>query len=276
MVVASGNTITAVTPANPAGPVNVTVTNPDGQSSTLAVVLTPLSNAGFESGSSGWIWNSSGAATIITNSAQAHGGNNFLQLTSQPTNLPSYGAILGTGSSWSSQFLPVNPGDKITFGGWITRVSGDGFARWTIAVADSNQSNSTYVSTANATANVWTLVQATYTIPAGKAFIRFYAEVYNNTIPAQSNFDDAILQRQLAVGGYTYLVASDAHIHRSEQRQCARRHRRDPDGQQLREWSDRQDRRRRRYECRGGERHHDYGDHAGTFSGHGECHGHES
>ena len=205
VVVASGNTITAVAPANPAGPANVTVTNPDGQSSTLAVVLSPLSNAGFESGSSGWIWNSSGAATIITNSAQAHSGNNFLQLTSQPTNLPSYGAILGTGSSWSSQFLAVNPGDKITFGGWIARVSGDGFARWTIAVADANQANSTYVSTANATASAWTLVQATYTIPAGKAFIRFYAEVYNNTIPAQSNFDDAILQRQLAVGGYTYL-----------------------------------------------------------------------
>ncbi|HET7892664.1 MAG TPA: IPT/TIG domain-containing protein, partial [Candidatus Sulfotelmatobacter sp.] len=206
VVVTSSNTITAVTPANPAGPVNVTVTNPDGQSATLAVVLAPLSNPGFESGSSGWIWNSSGAATIVTNSAQAHSGNNFLQLTSQPTNLPSYGAILGTGSSWSSQFLAVNPGDKITFGGWIARVAGDGFARWTIAVADSNQANSTYISTANITASAWTFGQATYTIPAGKAFVRFYAEVYNNTIPAQSNFDDAILQRQLAVGGYTYLA----------------------------------------------------------------------
>ena len=127
MVVTSSSTITAVTPANPAGPANVTVTNSDGQSATLAVVQTPLTNPGFESGSSGWIWNSSGAATIVTNSTQAHSGNNFLQLTSQPSNLPSYGAILGTGSSWSSQFLAVNPGDKITFGGWIARISGDGF-----------------------------------------------------------------------------------------------------------------------------------------------------
>ncbi len=206
LVVTASNTITAVTPANPAGPVNVTVTNPDGQSSTLTVVQTPLTNPGFESGGSGWIWNSSGAATIVTNSVQAHSGNNFLQLTSQPTNLPSYGAILGTGSSWSSQFLAVNPGDKITFGGWVARVSGDGFARWTIAVADSNLANSTYISTANVTANTWTFVQASYTIPAGKAFVRFYAEVYNNTIPAQSNFDDAILQRQVAGGGFTYLA----------------------------------------------------------------------
>jgi hypothetical protein len=34
--VASGTTITAVTPARPGGPVNVSVTNPDGQSATLA------------------------------------------------------------------------------------------------------------------------------------------------------------------------------------------------------------------------------------------------
>ena len=178
VVVVSSSTITAVTPANPAGPVNVTVTNPDGQAATLLVTLAPLTNPGFESGSSGWIWNNSGAATIVTNSAQAHGGSSFLQLTSQPTNIPSYGAILGTGSSWTSQFLAVNPGDVITFGGWVQRVSGDGFARWTIAVADSNLANSTYVSTANITSNAWTFAQASYTIPAGKAFVRFYAEVY--------------------------------------------------------------------------------------------------
>ena len=205
VVVANSSTITANAPPNPAGPVNVSVTNPDGQSGTLAVLVNPLTNPGFESGSSGWIWNNSGSATIVTNSALAHSGSNFLQLTSQPTNLPSYGAILGTGSSWNSQFLPVNPGDKITFGGWISRVSGDGFARWTIAVSDSNKANSTYIATGNSTAGVWTLLQTTYTIPAGKAFIRFYAEVYNNTVTAQANFDDAILQQQLAVGGYTYL-----------------------------------------------------------------------
>ena len=201
VVVVSSTTVTATTPPNSAGPVQVTVTNPDGQSATLVVYVTPLTNAGFELGKTGWIWNNSGSAAVISNSSLAHTGSNFLQLTSQPSNHPTYGAILGSGSS---QYLAVNPGDVITFGGWIERVSGDGFARWSIQVTDSNKANPTYASTANSTSSSWTFLQQTYTVPAGKAFIRFYAEIYNNTLQAQANFDDAILQQQSAVAAFTY------------------------------------------------------------------------
>src|SRR5579864_252946 len=55
VVVVSSTTVTATTPPNSAGPVQVTVTNPDGQSATLVVYVTPLTNAGFELGKTGWI-----------------------------------------------------------------------------------------------------------------------------------------------------------------------------------------------------------------------------
>jgi IPT/TIG domain-containing protein len=211
IVVVNNGTITATTPAHAAGPVIVTVTNPDGQSASLVITVNPVPNPGFELGSSGWLQSGSGTASVIPNNPSlAHSGNNFLQLTSQPTNHPTYNAILTNSSS--PQFLPVTPGDVITFGGWTEHVSGDGHDRWVLQVTDANLANSTYVTTASATSSTWTLFQQTYTVPAGKAFIRFYCEVYLNTVQAQANFDDAILQQQTAVGGYTYQVTAPLSI----------------------------------------------------------------
>ncbi len=124
---------------------NVTVTNPGGQSATLFASQAPLTNPGFESGSGSWAVNGAGTATVITNSpGAAHSGNNYLQITvTPPSTQLSFMALL----NGTSQYLPVAPGDVISFGGWASRVSGDGKARWGIEATDSNKANAAYLST---------------------------------------------------------------------------------------------------------------------------------
>ncbi len=200
VTVASDTTIMATAPAGAAGVANVTATNPDGQSAADVAVVMPTTNPGFESGGAGWSWNGSGSAKIIKNASLAHSGNNFAQLTSGVGNHPTYGGL-----SAGSQYFPVTAGNIITFGGWAQSVSGNGDARWSIQLTDVNRANPTYVFTSNATASAWTLLQNTYTVPAGKVWMRFYAEIYSNTVAAQADFDDAILQQQVAPALYTYL-----------------------------------------------------------------------
>jgi hypothetical protein len=203
VVVVNSSTITATAPAAGAGTVNVTVTNPDGQSATLSALVQPLANPGFESGASGWTFAGTGSATVINNSAQAHTGSSFAQLNSPAAgNHPMFVAILASGNS---QYLPVNPGDVITFGGWTSRVSGDGTAHWVLVVVDANKANPVYISTANVSTSTWTLAQKNYTIPSTGAFIRFETEIFSNTVPAMANFDDGILVRTVLGGGFTYL-----------------------------------------------------------------------
>ncbi len=203
VAVVNSSTITATSPAAAAGIVNVTVTNPDGQSATLYGVVLPLANAGFESGGSGWTFSGTGSAAVVNNSAQAHTGNDFAQLNSPASGKhPMFVAILGSGNS---QYLPVNPGDVITFGGWTSRVSGDGTAHWVLVVVDANKANPVYISTPNVSTSTWTLAQKNYTIPSTGAFIRFETEIFSNTVPAVANFDDAILVRTVLGGGFTYL-----------------------------------------------------------------------
>ncbi len=211
----SSTTLTAITPANPAGGiVNVVVTNPDSQSATLWGVQQPLTNPGFEGSPSGTGWTvlSFGTASIITNSSQAHSGNNYAQLTvSSPNTQVSYAASL----NGTSQYLPVNPGDVINFGGWAYRVdtnSGDGLARWQIEVTDSTQKNASYVTSTpnNVTTASWVQQQNTYTIPTGKANVRFWCQITgaSGSVTAQANCDDAFLTRTVPGGGFTYTLSA--------------------------------------------------------------------
>jgi len=208
--VVNGTTITATTPADPSGgAVNVVVTNPDSQAGTLWAVQQPLSNPGFESGSSGWTQTGYGTASVVNNSSAAHSGSNFAQLTVTPGDTQvNYIANL----SGTSQYLSVNPGDVITFGGWAYRVdanSGDGLARWQIEATDSNKSNASYVagSPNNATTASWIQQQNSYTVPSGKSYIRMWCQITgtNGSVQAQANFDDATLVRTVPGGGYTFI-----------------------------------------------------------------------
>src|SRR4029077_18391098 len=135
--VASNTSITGTTGSGTAGASNVVVTNPDGQSATLASTAQLLSNAGFESGSTGWKAGGVGSTTVQNNPTNAHGGNNYADLTAAAGNHPFYQG-LGAGNT---PYFAVNVGDQISFGGWASRVSGNGSARWTIEATDRNKAN---------------------------------------------------------------------------------------------------------------------------------------
>jgi IPT/TIG domain len=183
VTVGTNSTITATSPAANAGNANVVVINPGGQTS----ILTPLSNPGFESGSSGWQFAGTGTSTIVNNSTQAHSGPQFAQLNSAAGNHPYLSGIL----SGNSVYLPVNPGDVITFGGWAALIAGGGTVHWVLQVTDVNKANAAYSSTPNVTSSSWTYYQSSYTIPSNGRYARFYCEIYNNAVAATADFDDA-------------------------------------------------------------------------------------
>ena len=205
VTVVNSSSITATTPANTAGTVNVTVTNPDGQSATLAGTSSPLANAGFESGAVNWVLaGSGGAASILSNSANAHSGTGYAELSAPAAN--GHPVVYAATSSNVPMYFAVNPGDILNFGGWAYHVSGDGKARWGIEVSDANKSHAVYVSASpyNITTSSWVNFQSSYTVPTGMAFVRVYCEVVGSTGPAVDRFDDALFQRTVPGGGFTY------------------------------------------------------------------------
>jgi phospholipase C len=207
-VSANGTTITATTPADPSGGVvNVVITNPDSQTTTLWAIQQPLTNPGFESGASGWTAGGFGTVAVINNPAQAHSGNDYAQLTvASPNTQVDYIAQL----DGSSEYLPVNPGDVITYGGWAYRVdtnSGDGLARWQIELSGSAKTSYQASSPNNVTTASWVQQQNTYTVPAtGVSNVRFWCQITNTSgnVTAQANFDDAFFTRTVPGGGFTY------------------------------------------------------------------------
>ncbi len=203
--VVNSTSITATTPPNAAGTVSVTVTNPDGQSATLAGTSSPLANPGFESGAVNWVLSGSGgAASILSNSVNAHAGAGYAELSSPAAN--GHPVVYAATSSNVPMYFAVNPGDILTFGGWAYHVSGDGKARWGIEVSDLNKSHAVYVSASpfNVTTSSWVNFQSSYTVPSGMAFVRVYCEIVGSTGPAVDRFDDALFQRTVPGGGYTY------------------------------------------------------------------------
>ena len=98
--VVDASTITALTPAHPAGETEVTVTNPDGQSATLSGAVTPLSNAGFESGAANWVLlGSGGSVTFGSNAANAHSGTGYAELSAASGDHPVLYAADSSGSA---------------------------------------------------------------------------------------------------------------------------------------------------------------------------------
>jgi hypothetical protein len=73
-----------------------------------------------------------------------------------------------------------------------------GQARPVIEITDSNKKNPQYVITspANVTSKTWTSMTLTYTVPAGKAFVRVYMEMKAPTQKSEARFDDISLQIQ--------------------------------------------------------------------------------
>lgn len=152
----------------------------------LASVKCPgnqLANPGFEQGATGWSpWS---CALLETNSANAHSGNNYFQLTG--TSAASC-AIVGP-------TITVASGDQVTFGGWVNLQSGGGgLLGWTISVFDINHNAITSYSTPNPTSTGWTYQTATYTMPSNAAYVYEYAQVWAVTTSTVIFVDDAFLE----------------------------------------------------------------------------------
>jgi hypothetical protein len=170
--------ITATTSPHASGAVDVVVTNPDGTSATLAATNL-LRNSGFEQGTAAWSFSGTGAASVLNLAGRAHGGAFYAELTSAPGRHPVFSPLTSTGAT-----------------------AYDGYARLALALFDGNKANPTYFATSPNTVNsaVWTLQKSTYTVPAGKAYVRAYLEIYKNTTSSVARFDDITV----STGGFTY------------------------------------------------------------------------
>lgn len=128
-----------------------------------------ITNGGFEQGLTNWSgWGDS--VQLVTNSAQAHSGNDYVQLSSA--------AGSGAGVSYT-QCTPVKPGDQVNWGGWVNLQSGSGGALgWWIAVVNSSGTAIAYIGASNPTSSGWTYQSNTYVMPAGAACASLYAQVY--------------------------------------------------------------------------------------------------
>jgi hypothetical protein len=126
-------------------------TSPDAFFQTNTPVNLVL-NPGFESGSANWQTNAS--ATIDTNPADAHSGNNSLQLL----------ALLAWQGTW--QNVAVTPGKSYTFSGWERSTSSSGYI--TLASYDANWAqigpSQSLVFAGNGS---WTFLSGTYVPPTG-------------------------------------------------------------------------------------------------------------
>jgi len=150
-----------------------------------------LTNPGFEL--SPINWHCYGSCTIGSQAGVARTGTHYADLiASGPGSQPMAFAADGSGSNI---YYPVRPGQIVTFSGWGSRVSGDGLSRLVIEATDSAKSNPTWITSIPDINNAsWTLTSGSYTVPAGKAFVRFYMEIKNSTRSSEVRFDDSALQ----------------------------------------------------------------------------------
>ena len=201
VTVLNSTSIRGTTSAHVAGGADVIVTNPDGQQAALRTMLL---NQGFESAAADWLFTGTGTANVVNSVGNAHNGTYYAELNAPAGNQPKFFAATGG----QSEYFAVSPGDVITFGGWAYRVSGDGRARWAMEVSDAKKKNAVFLAAApaNVADQQWELQESKYTIPTGKAFVRIYCEVTQNTVDAVARFDDAILNNDSGTTtGYTFV-----------------------------------------------------------------------
>jgi RHS repeat-associated protein len=141
-----------------------------------------ISNGSFEQSMTTWgTW---GNATVFTNAANAHSGSNYLQLS----------ATAGGGAGVMNQSVAVQPGDELTFGGWVNLQSGSGGSPgWWLVVYDSTHTAIAYVGTPAPTTSGWTYQSSTYTVPSGAASVALYAQIYQPAASTTIWVDDGFL-----------------------------------------------------------------------------------
>ena len=133
---------------------------------------------------------------MITDSTRAHSGNNYLQLSTT------------TAQVWTgNQVIAVNPGDQLTFGGWVYLEPGSatgGMIGWNIEVMDANGNALGIPGASNITAGAWTYQSVNYTVPTGAASVWLYAQIYQPTGTTTVRFDDGFLTGASGQGVHYY------------------------------------------------------------------------
>jgi RHS repeat-associated protein len=147
---------------------------------------TAISNGGFEQGLSGWSPYNGCSAVLETNSANAHSGSNYVQISAASGGICS---ILGS-------YTSVNPGDQVTFGGWANLQSGsplDWNVGWNASVYDANYNGITSFTSSPSGSSGWIYESGTFTVPAGGAHVIIYAQVYTPSASTVLWVDDAFI-----------------------------------------------------------------------------------
>jgi hypothetical protein len=155
-----------------------------------------LVNPGFELAAINWSCHAGTQCAIGNTAGVARTGSHYADLTAPGAgNQPTFFAADGNGSD---VYYPVTSGQVITLSAWGSRISGDGSARPVLELTDSSKKNPSYVVTtpSNVSSKTWTSMTTTYTVPAGKAFVRLYMEIKGPTQKSEARFDDFSLQIQ--------------------------------------------------------------------------------
>src|SRR5581483_7474728 len=155
-------------------------TYPNGLSAvpSMNTFFQSLTNPGFELSATNW--KCYGSCSIGTKSGVARTGTHYGDLISSG---PGSQPILRAADASGSEYYAVKAGQVVTFSAWGSRFSGDGQAHAVLEVTDSSKKNPTYVVSTpnNISSSTWTLTTGTYTVPSGKAFVRFYTEIKSST-----------------------------------------------------------------------------------------------
>jgi RHS repeat-associated protein len=126
-----------------------------------------ITNGSFEQGLTNWgTW---GTATMVNNTANAHSGSNYVQIS----------ATSGGYSGVNNQTISVQTGDQITFGGWVNLQSGSSTSPgWVLAVYNSSLTAIANIVSPTPPSSGWMYQSVNYTVPTGGAYVMLYAQVY--------------------------------------------------------------------------------------------------
>lgn len=150
-----------------------------------------LRNPGFEEG--GAYWTQDTGISYLSDPAGAHSGAGYLEVFQPSGQHLTDQLVQSTGGG--IRYFSVSPGDRVEYGLWGQRVSGDGGVRARLEVVDENLANPNFVHSPSITVPEWTLSASAYTVPAGKAAIRFSCNISSgNTTGTTARFDDVYLR----------------------------------------------------------------------------------
>lgn len=142
-----------------------------------------LYNGGFEDGST--FWNS---GTVQTNSANAHSGNKYLEMTSDGS------SSVQVDETGATRYFQVIANQTIRFSTWAYRGSGDRNIWCVVETFDKDYASIAYHISPNVSAaTTWTQTSVEFVAESNAKYARVYLEIQNGTTTTTARFDDVTL-----------------------------------------------------------------------------------